>query len=80
MRLEAFLKKCNILYNKQFGFRRKHSTSHATAYLSSKLYSNLDNSEKSVCVFMDLSKAFDTINIDILTEKLSHYGVRGGCK
>ena len=56
---------------------KKHSTSYVTAYLSSKLYSTLDNSEKSLCVFMDLSKAFDTVNIDILIEKLKHFGIRG---
>ena len=79
-RMNCFLKKCDILYEKQFGFRKKHSTSHATAYLSSKLYTTLDNTEKSVCIFMDLSKAFDTINIDIMLEKLNHYGVRGVAK
>ena len=72
-RLSNFLKECNILYEKQFGFRMKHSTSHATSYLSSKLYSTLDKSEKAVCVFMDLSKAFDTLNLKILTQTLSHY-------
>ena len=76
-RLNSFLKRYNVLFDKQFGFRQKFSTSHATAFLSSKLHQNMENSEKSICVFMDLSKAFDTINIDILIEKLCHYGVRG---
>ena len=49
-RLNGFLKKYSVLYGKQFGFRNKHSTSHATAYLSSKIYENLDNSEKQ-CQF-----------------------------
>ena len=77
VRLNSFLNKCNIFYDKQFGFRKNHSTSHATAYLSSKLYTTLDNAEKPLCVFMDLSKAFDTINVDILIKKLSHFGIRG---
>ena len=76
-RLNSFLKRFNVLYEKQFGFRNKHSTSHATAYLSSKIHQNLDQSEKTSSVFMDLSKAFDTINIDIMLSKLDHYGVRG---
>ena len=76
-RLSTFLKECNVLYEKQFGFRTKHSASHATSYLSSKLYTALEKSEKSVCIFMDLSKAFDTLNLNILTQKLSHYGIRG---
>ena len=76
-RLSDFLKDSNILYEKQFGFRRKHSTSHATAYLASEIYGTLDKAEKSICVFMDLSKAFDTLNLNILIDKLSHYGIRG---
>ena len=76
-RLTKFLKRCNIIYEKQFGFRKNHSTSHATSYLSSEIYQSLEGSEKALCVFMDLSKAFDTINIDILIQKLDHYGVRG---
>ena len=66
-----------MLYEKQFGFRPKHSTSDATAYLASDLYQTLDDKQKAICVFMDLSKAFDTLNIDILLEKLMHYGIRG---
>ena len=76
-RLVSFLNECNILYDKQFGFRMNHSTSHATSYLSSKLYNALDESEKAVSVFMDLSKAFDTLDLKILLQKLSHYGIRG---
>ena len=76
-RLSEFLNENNVLYEKQFGFRNKHSTSHATAYLASKLYETLDEAEKSICVFMDLSKAFDTLNIDIMLDKLKHYGIRG---
>ena len=76
-RLSDFLKDNHVLYEKQFGFRKNHSTSHATAYLSSKLYETLDEAEKSICVFMDLSKAFDTLNIDIMLEKLKHYGIKG---
>ena len=76
-RLNAFLKKHHILYEKQFGFRDNHSCSDATAYLSSKIHENLDNCEKTLSVFMDLSKAFDTINIEIMLSKLQNYGIRG---
>ena len=75
-RLSIFLKENNIMYEKQFGFREKHSTSHATDYLASKIYDTLDKTDKSICVFMDLSKAFDTINTDIMLSKLKHYGIR----
>ena len=65
------------MYEKQFGFRSKHSTSHATSYLASEIYETLDKAEKSICVFMDLSKAFDTIHHNILIAKLNHYGIKG---
>ena len=76
-RLTSFLNYNNILYAKQFGFRKKHSTSHATSYLASEIHSTLDSKNKAACVFMDLSKAFDTLNLDILLKKLSFYGIRG---
>ena len=75
--MQDFLKYSNILYEKQFGFHRKHSTSYATAYLALEIYSTLDKVEKSICVFMDLSKALDDLNLNILIDKLSHYGIRG---
>ena len=76
-RLSEFLNECNVLYEKQFGFRSKHSISDATAYLASELYQTLDDGDKAICAFMDLSKAFDTLNINILLTKLEHHGVRG---
>ena len=47
------------------------------SHSTSDIYTTLDKGEKAVCVFMDLFKAFDTLNLDILLQKLSHYGVRG---
>ena len=76
-RLSDFLDECNVFYDRQFGFRSNHSTADATSYLASELYQALDDGEKAICVFMDLSKAFDTLNISILMQKLEHYGVRG---
>ena len=66
-----------MLYEKQFGFREKHSTAHATSYLASEIYSALNDCEKSICIFMDLSKAFDTLDLNILLAKLKHYGIIG---
>ena len=50
----------NILYPNQFGFREKHST------CIDDISEETDNKNVSICVFIDLSKAFDTINHDIL--------------
>ena len=76
-RLTNFLTKNNILFSKQFGFRKQHSTSHALLSLVNKLYTALDNGEFGCAVFIDLQKAFDTVDTSLLLKKLNHYGVRG---
>ena len=72
-----FLKTHKILSNHQFGFREKHCTSHALLTFLDKVTHSLDNFSHTVGIFLDYSKAFDTINHDILLYKLSHYGIRG---
>ena len=61
----------------QFGFREKHSTELAAAYLVSKITHAIECNELTMGIFIDLSKAFDTINHDILLSKLYHYSIRG---
>lgn len=61
----------------QFGFRPRHSTQHAVSCLIDKLTKNLDDGNIAVGVFLDLQKAFDTVNHNILIKKLGAYGVRG---
>jgi hypothetical protein len=79
-RLIDFLNKNNILFPRQFGFRRGHSTSHALLSITERIFQALDRGQVACGVFIDLKKAFDTVDHDILLHKLSHYGVRGVSK
>ena len=67
----------NILYPLQFGFRQQHTTSMAVTYLVDKIISAISNGEYLIGIFIDLSKAFDTVNHKILLDKMYKYGIRG---
>ena len=76
-RLDNFLDKCNILNENQYGFRSNRSTSYALLELMEKITDSIDKKKYIVGVFIDLKKAFDTIDHSILLKKLEFYGVRG---
>ena len=76
-RLYNFLTDSNSIYVNQFGFRKKHSTNHALIRLTEDIRSSLDNNEIVCGVFIDLQKAFDTVDHNILLSKLDYYGIRG---
>jgi len=76
-RLYSYLEKNNIIYDFQFGFRKGHSTNHALITLTEAIRSALDSNEYAVGIFLDLQKAFDTVEHSILIKKLEHYGIRG---
>ena len=76
-RLNNFLSSNNILHSNQYGFRQGHSTDLALLDIYDKISSALANGHHSLGIFLDLSKAFDTIDHSILLTKLNYYGIRG---
>ena len=76
-RIYNFLEKHSVLYEFQYGFRQGHSTTHALIEIVDKIKKSIDKNELTCSIFLDLSKAFDTVNHDILMYKLDHYGIRG---
>ena len=75
--LYIFLNNNNIIYNLQFGFRQQYSTSHALTNITENIRKALDDGIVGCGVFVELQKAFDTLDHQIQLAKLNHYGIRG---
>ena len=75
-RLNSFLEQNNIFYPSQFGYREKHSTTHALIEITDQIKEACDRGLYASGVYLDLKKAFDTINDKIPFSKLHHYGIR----
>ena len=79
-RLYSFFTSMNVIYDKQFGFRKNHSKTHTIDYSINRLLSEIEAKKHVIGIFIDLSKAFDTFDHNILLSKLEHYGIRGICR
>ena len=75
-RLYKFIVENNILYQKQFGFQNAHSIEHAILQLVNQVTETFSQRKHTLGIFIDLSKAFDTVNRYILLEKLKAYGIQ----
>jgi len=76
-RLFTFLNKNKVIYKFQFGLRKHYATSLALLDVLDTCYKNVDASNKVIGIFLDLQKAFDTVDHDVLLYKLQYYGIRG---
>ena len=76
VQISNFLNDCNIINPNQFGFQEKKSTSSAVLKLTDYILSSIDDYNHVIGIFIDLAKAFDTVDHGILIKKLEHYGIR----
>ena len=78
-RLSNFLDINNLIYSLQFGFRQNYTTTHALVNATESIRQTLDESSFECGIFVDLQKAFDTVDHKILLHKLEYYGFCGVC-
>lgn len=77
IRLHDFITKHNILYDQQYGFRKNRTTSMALMEFVEEITTAIEKRRYAVGVFLDLKKAFDTVDHNLLIIKLQKYGIRG---
>ena len=68
--ISSFFERNELFSRNQYGFRAAHCTEHAAIELTDRIITKMDNNEIPIGIFLDLSKAFDTINHKILLSKL----------
>ena len=72
-----YFHKNNLFFDSQYGFLKNHSTEYAAMEFTDKVFKDIEEQNISLTIFMDSSKAFDTLDHNILIKKLAHYGING---
>ena len=75
--LYDYFRNNDLFYDSQYGFLKNHSTEYAAMELTDKVLKDIDKRNISLAIFMDLSKAFDTLDHSILINKSAYYGIHG---
>ena len=78
-RVYSFLTSTDQLYSSQYGFRKNHACEHAVGELIAKITKGIEQGKLTAAVFLDLSKAFDSLEHDAIIQKLEKYGIRSSC-
>jgi len=76
-RLKSFVIKNNLISKNQYAFNNRDGTEGAVAQLVTNIYNGLNNNYHPIVLFLDISKAYDTVDHNILLDKLDRYGIRG---
>ena len=75
--LTSYFEENELLTKHQYGFRKNHSTTYLMLDLFDKIYDSKSKGNKPAIIFLDVKKAFDTVDYEILIKKLKFYGVEG---
>ena len=78
-RVYSFLMATNQLYSSQYGFRKNHACEHAVGELVAKIAKGIEQGKLTAAIFLDLSKAFDSLEHEAIFSKLEKYGIQGTC-